>query len=41
MLSLIHFGDFVSVYLALAAGVDPTPVDLITYLKDQLADDSD
>jgi glucose/mannose-6-phosphate isomerase len=37
MLSLIHFGDLASVYLALASGVDPTPVTPIAYLKEQLA----
>ena len=37
MLSLIHFGDLVSVYLALANGIDPTPVPSIAYLKQQLA----
>jgi glucose/mannose-6-phosphate isomerase len=36
MLSLIHFGDLVSVYLALATGIDPTPVTPIAYLKEQL-----
>lgn len=33
---LIYFGDFVSFYLALLNGVDPTPVDTVTYLKRQL-----
>lgn len=37
MLSLIHYGDLVSVYLALANNVDPTPVEPIAYLKEQLA----
>jgi glucose/mannose-6-phosphate isomerase len=37
MLSLIHFGDLVSIYLALATNVDPTPVAPIAYLKDELA----
>jgi glucose/mannose-6-phosphate isomerase len=37
MLSLIHFGDLVSVYLALASDIDPTPVSTIGYLKEQLA----
>jgi glucose/mannose-6-phosphate isomerase len=37
MLSLIHFGDLVSVYLALTNEVDPTPVNPIAYLKEQLA----
>lgn len=37
MLSLIHFGDFVSFYLAVLNGVDPTPVDAIAFLKRRLA----
>ena len=36
MLYLIYIGDFVSFYLALLNGIDPTPVDRITYLKKQL-----
>jgi glucose/mannose-6-phosphate isomerase len=32
----VHFGDFVAYYLALACGVDPTPVDAIQQLKDGL-----
>ena len=41
MLSLIHFGDLVSVYLAIASKVDPTPVTSIANLKEQLAALSD
>jgi glucose/mannose-6-phosphate isomerase len=41
MLSLIHFGDLVSIYLALANSVDPTPVSPIAYLKEQLAKTGD
>ncbi len=37
MLSLLHFGDYTSLYLALAYGTDPTPVEQIDYLKEQLA----
>jgi len=37
MLSAIHFGDLVSVYLALTNDIDPTPVAPINYLKAQLA----
>ena len=37
MLSLIHFGDLVSVYLAFLNQVDPTPVAPIAYLKEQLS----
>lgn len=35
--SLIYIGDFISYYLAILYGIDPTPVDRVTYLKDQLA----
>ena len=38
MLSLIHFGDYVSYFLAMLAGTDPTPVDAIGYLKARLAE---
>jgi glucose/mannose-6-phosphate isomerase len=37
MLSLIHFGDLVSVYLAFYNQVDPTPIGPIAYLKEELA----
>jgi glucose/mannose-6-phosphate isomerase len=37
MFSLIFFGDFVSYYLALLNGIDPTPVKVIDYPKGQLA----
>ena len=37
MFSLIQFGDFTSLYLALLNKVDPTPVKVIDYLKDKLA----
>jgi glucose/mannose-6-phosphate isomerase len=36
MLSAIHFGDFVSFYLAALNGVDATPVDKIRHLKREL-----
>ncbi len=36
MFSLIHTGDWVSYFLAMLNGVDPTPVDRIGYLKDRL-----
>ena len=35
--SLIYLGDWVSYYLAMLNGVDPTPVKVIDYLKDELA----
>ncbi len=38
MLSLIHFGDYVSFYLAMLNGVDPTPVESIAFLKQRLAE---
>ncbi len=38
MLSLIHFGDYVSYYLAVCAEVDPTPVQNIRFLKRRLAE---
>jgi len=34
--SLIYTGDYVSYYLALAYGIDPTPVEVIDFLKTQL-----
>jgi len=37
MMSLVLFGDLVSYYLALLYRVDPSPVKVIAYLKEQLA----
>ncbi len=37
LFSLIHLGDFVSFYLAVLNGVDPTPVERIDALKKRLA----
>ncbi|HEC33296.1 MAG TPA: bifunctional phosphoglucose/phosphomannose isomerase [Chloroflexi bacterium] len=37
MFSLIHFGDYVSLYLAVLNGADPTPVPPIDCLKRRLA----
>jgi glucose/mannose-6-phosphate isomerase len=37
MLSVVHLGDYVSYYLAMLYQNDPTPVDTITYLKEQMA----
>jgi glucose/mannose-6-phosphate isomerase len=34
----IQLGDFVSIYLALLNGLNPTPVDLIERLKEELKD---
>jgi hypothetical protein len=33
----MYLGDWVSVYMALDAGVDPGPIDAIARLKDELA----
>lgn len=37
MFSLVYLGDWVSYYLAMLNGVDPTPVKVIDYLKNELA----
>ena len=37
MVSLMYIGDYVSVYLAILRGVDPTPVDVISGLKERLS----
>ena len=34
--SLIYIGDFVSFYLAILNGIDPTPVERVAYLKKEL-----
>jgi glucose/mannose-6-phosphate isomerase len=36
----LQFGDYVSYYLALAYGVDPTPVEALNRLKRKLAETS-
>ena len=36
MFSLLQFGDYVAYYLAAAYGIDPTPVDILTALKEAL-----
>jgi glucose/mannose-6-phosphate isomerase len=38
MLSLVHLGDYVSFYLAMCNGADPTPVESIAFLKRRLAE---
>lgn len=38
MLSLIHLGDYVSFYLAMLNGADPSPVETIAFLKQRLAE---
>ena len=37
MFSLIYLGDWVSYYLAILNGIDPTPVRVIDYLKGELS----
>jgi glucose/mannose-6-phosphate isomerase len=37
VMSLVLLGDLVSLYLAVLRGVDPTPVEILVRLKDQLA----
>ena len=37
ILSLIYIGDLASFYLAILYGIDPTPVERVTYLKNELA----
>lgn len=41
MFSLLQFGDYVSYYLALAYGEDPTPIDILVRLKKLLADQAE
>ncbi|NLB74138.1 MAG: bifunctional phosphoglucose/phosphomannose isomerase [Firmicutes bacterium] len=41
LLSLIHIGDFVSLYLAFLYNQDPEPIKAIDYLKDRLANQND
>jgi glucose/mannose-6-phosphate isomerase len=36
MVSLVSFGDYVSYYLAILYKVDPSPVEVISYLKERL-----
>ena len=38
MWTALHFGDYVSYYLAMAYGVDPTPVPMMQELKEKLRD---
>jgi len=38
MLSLIIFGDYVSFYLAILNGADPSPVETISFIKQRLAE---
>lgn len=38
VMSLVYLGDYVSLYLSYLNDVDPTPVDVIDYLKKKLSD---
>jgi glucose/mannose-6-phosphate isomerase len=38
VLSAVHFGDYVSYYLAMLNRTDPTPIETIAYLKTRLAE---
>ena len=38
IIQVIHFGDYVSFYLAMLNNVEPNPVTIIQYLKDKLAE---
>ena len=40
MWTALHFGDYLSFYLAIAYGADPTPVPMLQNLKQQLKDAS-
>jgi glucose/mannose-6-phosphate isomerase len=37
MVNLVSIGDYASYYLAILYRVDPSPVKVISYLKDRLA----
>jgi len=37
LFSLVQLGDWVSYYLAVLSGIDPTPIEKIQHLKDQLS----
>jgi glucose/mannose-6-phosphate isomerase len=41
LLSAVYLGDFVSTYLALLRGVDPTPVESIVRLKKRMAEEKE
>ena len=38
MFSIIQWGDFASLYLAILNGVDPTPIAAIEHLKHELSE---
>jgi glucose/mannose-6-phosphate isomerase len=37
LLDLAYFGDYVSLWLAVHAGIDPGPIDVLMWLKQKLA----
>jgi len=39
VLQVIHFGDYVSYYLAILNNIEPNPVTIIEFLKDKLAEE--
>lgn len=39
LFSLVYFGDYVSFYLAMLNGVDPTPIERIDYLKRKIKEE--
>jgi glucose/mannose-6-phosphate isomerase len=38
MWTALHYGDYASYYLAMAYGLDPTPVPMLAELKKEMAD---
>ncbi len=38
ILQVIHFGDYVSYYLAILNNVEPEPIEIVRFLKDKLAE---
>jgi hypothetical protein len=36
MFSVLHVGDFTSVYLAILRNIDPTPVETINKIKEEM-----
>jgi len=37
MLTALHYGDYMSFYLAICYGSDPSPIPQIDYLKSELS----
>jgi glucose/mannose-6-phosphate isomerase len=38
MWTVLHYGDYTAYYLAMAYGIDPTPVPMLVELKDKMKD---